>query len=383
VVRQQLGYDLNLDGYDTELIAFGGEPVWRNPFLGHRLMDEEIAIGQLMPATARWATDRGPAPCQEPSLPRSSRMSWADQLLNSPYNATVPASTSAWRSEGDVDGGWSGRRSGLLGDQFPGGMPGLCVRRGGAFLACGYGPVGLTGDPLLVFLLLASGDFLACVLLARLRPWLAGPPGAVRRGPPGAVRRLGSGSTGIRRMSGSPYQGLAAPGDLFVGKEPFGEPIRGAEESPKPRRTNAPWPRQRATTRSSKTVNGRRTAVYRSSATMHGTAVGSIVMGFTTAAQVELIRAATDERAAAIGRRVYAIANYDNVYIAPDVMDQYSEAFRGIAERYYLGVTRYTTSSFMRLKLRHVLQSRDVAPHIHESRREAAAWLAHLRTSQA
>jgi hypothetical protein len=36
-----------------------------------------------------------------------------------------------------------------------------------------------------------------------------------------------------------------------------------------------------------------------------------------------------------------------------------------------------------RLKLRHVLQSRDVAPHIHESRREAAAWLAHLRTSQA
>jgi predicted dehydrogenase len=62
LLRQQLGYDLHLDGYDTELIAFQGEPVWRNPFLGHRLMDEEIAIGQLLLATARWATGRGPAP---------------------------------------------------------------------------------------------------------------------------------------------------------------------------------------------------------------------------------------------------------------------------------------------------------------------------------
>ena len=62
LVRQQLGYDLNLDGYDTELIAFQGEPVWRNPFLGHRLMEEEIAVGQLLLATARWATDRGPGP---------------------------------------------------------------------------------------------------------------------------------------------------------------------------------------------------------------------------------------------------------------------------------------------------------------------------------
>ena len=106
-------------------------------------------------------------------------------------------------------------------------------------------------------------------------------------------------------------------------------------------------------------------------------------LSVTTAAQLERIRAVTDEHAAAIGRRVYAIVNYDNVYIAPDLMDQYSEAVRGIAERYYMGVTRYTTSSFMRLKLGHVLQSRDVAPHIHESRREAAAWLAHLRTSQA
>ena len=106
-------------------------------------------------------------------------------------------------------------------------------------------------------------------------------------------------------------------------------------------------------------------------------------LSVTTAAQLEETRAAVDERLAAIGHRVYAIVNYDNVYIAPGLMDQYSEAVLRTAERYYLGATRYTTSSFMRLKLGHVLQSRDVAPHIHESQREAALWLARERTSGA
>jgi hypothetical protein len=39
LVRSQLGYDLNLDGYDTEHISFANEVVYRNPFLGCRLMD--------------------------------------------------------------------------------------------------------------------------------------------------------------------------------------------------------------------------------------------------------------------------------------------------------------------------------------------------------
>ena len=62
IVRSQLGYDLNLDGYDTEHLTFDGEVVYRNPFLGLRLMDEEIAIATIMTATAKWARDEGPAP---------------------------------------------------------------------------------------------------------------------------------------------------------------------------------------------------------------------------------------------------------------------------------------------------------------------------------
>ena len=104
-------------------------------------------------------------------------------------------------------------------------------------------------------------------------------------------------------------------------------------------------------------------------------------LSVTSAQQLEAIRAAIDERLAAVGRRVYAIVNYDNVYIAPDLMDQYTEAVRRTAERHYLGVTRYTTSSFMRLKLGHVLADRDVAPHIHESHREATTWLLRARAA--
>jgi predicted dehydrogenase len=62
LVRSQLGYDLNLDGYDTEHLSFEGAVVWRNPFLGLRLMDEEIAIASLMTASAAWARDEGPEP---------------------------------------------------------------------------------------------------------------------------------------------------------------------------------------------------------------------------------------------------------------------------------------------------------------------------------
>ncbi len=52
--RYQLGQDLNLDGHDTEHISFDGRVVYKNPFVGLRLMDEEIAIATLMVEMANW-----------------------------------------------------------------------------------------------------------------------------------------------------------------------------------------------------------------------------------------------------------------------------------------------------------------------------------------
>ncbi|HME77007.1 MAG TPA: CoA-transferase [Mycobacterium sp.] len=94
-----------------------------------------------------------------------------------------------------------------------------------------------------------------------------------------------------------------------------------------------------------------------------------------TAAQVEAITAEVEKRLAAIGKKVHVVVNYDNLYLAPDLADAYVSAVRGIAERHYESVTRYTTSSFMRLKLAGHLSQRGLAPHIYESRQEALAWL--------
>ncbi len=61
LLRYQLGHDLNLDGHDTEHISFEGHVVWRNPFIGARLMDDEIAIASMMVATGAWPPGRPPA----------------------------------------------------------------------------------------------------------------------------------------------------------------------------------------------------------------------------------------------------------------------------------------------------------------------------------
>ncbi|GAA2111583.1 hypothetical protein GCM10009841_34480 [Microlunatus panaciterrae] len=62
LTRSQLGYDLNLDGYDTEHLTFEGDVVYRNPFQGLRLMDEEIAIATMLLAMGAWVRDEGPEP---------------------------------------------------------------------------------------------------------------------------------------------------------------------------------------------------------------------------------------------------------------------------------------------------------------------------------
>ena len=77
----------------------------------------------------------------------------------------------------------------------------------------------------------------------------------------------------------------------------------------------------------------------------------------------------------ALGHRVYAIVNYDNFSILPELLDEYSAAVRGLVDRFYSGVSRYTTSGFLRMKLGEALERRGVAPHIFESAAEAQSDL--------
>jgi len=78
---------------------------------------------------------------------------------------------------------------------------------------------------------------------------------------------------------------------------------------------------------------------------------------------------------APLNRRVHTIVNYDNFSIAPEVLEAYTDMVKDLVDTYYSGVTRYTTSTFLRMKIGDALARRDVAPHIYESRAEAQAAL--------
>ena len=101
-------------------------------------------------------------------------------------------------------------------------------------------------------------------------------------------------------------------------------------------------------------------------------------LAVNSTAQLAAMREQVERHLAALGRQVFAIVNYDNFTIAPDVLDAYSEMVADLAERFYSDVTRYTTSSFLRAKLGDALERRGVAPHIFESSDEANTHLSEL-----
>jgi propionate CoA-transferase len=98
---------------------------------------------------------------------------------------------------------------------------------------------------------------------------------------------------------------------------------------------------------------------------------------------IERIRRIVETILSPLGHKVYAIVNYDNFKIFPDIVDDYSAMVRDLVDRFYSGATRYTTSGFLRAKLGDALNRRALAPHIYESADEARAHLRELEGKDA
>ena len=83
------------------------------------------------------------------------------------------------------------------------------------------------------------------------------------------------------------------------------------------------------------------------------------------------IRDAVEDILKPVRHKVFTIVNYDNFSILPELVDEYTDMVKYLVENYYSGVTRYTTSAFLRVKLGDAMQKRNVVPRIYESSQEA------------
>ncbi len=85
---------------------------------------------------------------------------------------------------------------------------------------------------------------------------------------------------------------------------------------------------------------------------------------------ISWIRAIIENMLAPLGKKVMTIVNYDNFNIAPDLIDEYWDMVKYVM-RFFESTTRYTTSTFLRMKLGDELTKREVAPHIYDTKERA------------
>lgn len=88
-------------------------------------------------------------------------------------------------------------------------------------------------------------------------------------------------------------------------------------------------------------------------------------------ADIARLLEAVESRLAPLGHKVNAIVNYDRFTILPELVDDYIGVVKGIMERHYHDVTRYTSNTFLRMKLGEALEKQQIPPHIYESADEA------------
>lgn len=94
-----------------------------------------------------------------------------------------------------------------------------------------------------------------------------------------------------------------------------------------------------------------------------------------TEADIARILEAVESNLAPIGHKVNAVVNYDRFSIVPELVDDYIGVVKGIMDRHYYDVTRYTANTFLRMKLGEALEKQQIAPHLYESADEAHGHL--------
>ena len=94
-------------------------------------------------------------------------------------------------------------------------------------------------------------------------------------------------------------------------------------------------------------------------------------MRVRNAADIDVIVAAVDHLLGPLGRRVNCIVNYEGFSVDDEAMAAYMDAVRYVEKTYYLKVSRFTNSGFLRMKLGKELERREVSNQVFQTRHEA------------
>ncbi|HEX7490667.1 MAG TPA: Gfo/Idh/MocA family oxidoreductase [Candidatus Limnocylindrales bacterium] len=62
IVYRRTGVDMNLEGNEVVHTSFDGRVIYRNPWVGTNLSEDDIAVASHLAAVGLWARDEGPAP---------------------------------------------------------------------------------------------------------------------------------------------------------------------------------------------------------------------------------------------------------------------------------------------------------------------------------
>src|SRR5665811_256539 len=62
LVSRRTGVDMNLEGSELVHVSFDGRVIYRNPWLGTRLSEDDIAVASMLEAEGAWVRGEGPEP---------------------------------------------------------------------------------------------------------------------------------------------------------------------------------------------------------------------------------------------------------------------------------------------------------------------------------
>ncbi len=94
-------------------------------------------------------------------------------------------------------------------------------------------------------------------------------------------------------------------------------------------------------------------------------------MEVKTKDDIEAIRRQVESTLAPLGRKVATVVNYDNFSVPFDLSDDYASMVRDVVERFYVSVSRYSTSAFMRMMIGMKMSRHGVSPEVYRGEAEA------------